>query len=224
MQINYKILSADNVAKILEVEYTSADYPEVPPVRLGFHVPVVDGQFLAGDALSQAIVDFCPVGFFERVTVPNAASLDLTSLVGSTGTNTPTPTDPSEQQDPLVQAKEAKFRELAAWRYAMEVRGVNLGGVTVRTDRESQATLANALLSMREGFVAEVDWKAANGWAKVSAPQMAAIARAVSQHVQQSFACERMLVEQVEAATTVEQVRAVVPPPVICAPPVPPSE
>jgi hypothetical protein len=218
MQVNYKILGADNVAKVLEVEYTSADYPEVPPVRLWFHVPVIDGEFVTGPALHKAIIDFCPVGFFARVTVPNAQTLDLTSMVGVTGTDAPTPLPVGDE---LAEAKQTKLREIAAWRFAMEVRGVSFNGVTVRTDRESQATLANALLSMREGFVQEVDWKGANGWAKVTQEQLAAIASAVSQHVQQSFSCERLLAEQVEAAATVDEVNAIVPPPMICEPPVP---
>lgn len=115
----------------------------------------------------------------------------------------------ADTRTPLEKAQAAKLAEIAAWRYAQEVNGVNVGGANIRTDRESQGSVGNALQSLKEGFVTTVSWKAANGWVELGLPQIEGIAHAVAQHVAACFRQERQLAELVDAATTVEEVQAI---------------
>lgn len=111
----------------------------------------------------------------------------------------------------LETAKADKRTELAAWRYQREVDGVLLNGTRIATDRETQAQLTSAFVSLSQGFTPAVDWKGIGGtWTSLDLPTVTAIAMAVSQHVQQSFTLEKDIAAQIDAALTIEGVNAVV--------------
>lgn len=110
----------------------------------------------------------------------------------------------------LAEAKAAKLRELAAARYAEETGGVVVGSVTIATDRESQAMLTGAYVSLKQGLMQSVNWKGDDGWVAATLTEIEPIAQAVGQHIQACFTKEGQLAAQVKAATTVEEVNCIV--------------
>ena len=105
--------------------------------------------------------------------------------------------------------KHAKSWEIADKRWRAETGGIIVDGVEVATDRESQALLMGAVLAAQNNPEYVVNWKAKNGWFELDAATLIAIADAVRSHVQACFDREKELQEQVEAATTIEELEAI---------------
>lgn len=96
-----------------------------------------------------------------------------------------------------------------AKRYQVESGGVDVGGVRVGTDKVDQAAITGALATLREGFVTTINWKGSSGWVQVGLTELTAIAAAVAQHVQTCFSAERAKHEEIDAATTLEELQAI---------------
>ena len=109
----------------------------------------------------------------------------------------------------LAGAKAAKKQEIAAARYAAEIAGVTVGGVTVRTDRESQALITGAALKATQDGTYSCTWKSESGFVTLKAATVLAVADAVRTHVQGCFDLEAAKCAQIDAAQTVEDVEAV---------------
>lgn len=92
----------------------------------------------------------------------------------------------------------SKRAALAAHRYVVETGGVTLGAEEVLTDRESQALLTGAFVSITSGLIPDVEWKLKLGWMTVEAADIAVVAGAVAAHVRKTFAVERVVWEQIE--------------------------
>jgi hypothetical protein len=189
----YEITSVDTDARVMEVVYTS---PGRQTMHIGARLPYV------GESLEAVIQMYSPVAYWlsqeAEVITPNL-------IVGQI-------TPPEPPPVTLESTKAAKLAELANWRYQREISGIMLGGARIKTDRESQATISGAYSSLKDGLITSVDWKADNGqWITIGLLEMTAIAQAVAVHVQQCFALEKGYVDQVTAATTIEEVQAVVP-------------
>lgn len=97
------------------------------------------------------------------------------------------------------QLRAIKTDEIAAARYNIEVGGIRIGGVEVKTDRESQAQLSSAYTSLAGGLISDTPWKAANGWVNVTLTEIAPIAQAVAVHVRSAFAWEQAQQEALAA-------------------------
>ncbi|MGX9981990.1 DUF4376 domain-containing protein [Methylobacterium fujisawaense] len=78
----------------------------------------------------------------------------------------------------------------AAKRFAVETGGLEVNGLTVATDRDSQSMIANAFAGMQASGAASVKFKAASGWIELTAEQIKAVALAVFAHVQACFTAE----------------------------------
>ena len=109
----------------------------------------------------------------------------------------------------LDEAKAAKKAEIAAARYAAEIAGVTVGGVVVRTDRESQALITGAALKATQDAAYSCTWKAESGFVTLDAATVLAVADAVRSHVQTCFDAEAAKCALIDAAQTVEDVEAV---------------
>jgi hypothetical protein len=105
--------------------------------------------------------------------------------------------------------KLAKAWEIADKRWRTETSGIIVDGVEIATDRESQALLRGAVLAAQNNPQYKANWKAKNGWAVLDAATILAVADAVRPHVQACFDREKLLQEQIEAATTVAELEAV---------------
>jgi hypothetical protein len=100
--------------------------------------------------------------------------------------------------------------ELAAYRFGFETGGLILGGgLRILTDRESQAQLSSAFVTLQSGLVPDTDWKAANGWEVVTLEQVTPIAKAVAAHVRGCFRGERTVQTAIMAAATMAEIEAI---------------
>jgi len=109
----------------------------------------------------------------------------------------------------LAGAKAAKKQEIAAARYAAEIAGVTVGGVVVKTDRESQALITGAALKATQDGTYSCTWKTESGFVTLNAATVLAVADAVRTHVQTCFDAEAAKCMLIDAAQTVEEVEAV---------------
>lgn len=106
----------------------------------------------------------------------------------------------------LAELKAVKLAEIAAARYAAETGGCTVDGVTIATDRGSQALLTAAVVTARLDPEFKTRWKCADGhFVTLDAMQLRAIGDAVIAHVEACFAREGELSEQIDAATTPEE-------------------
>jgi len=164
-----------------------------------------------GAALDAFIMAYAPTAWFERKEAvadgsPDA-SLDFLSGVLGVEQGAGAVSLPA---DTLEGAKARKLAELAEWRYRREIGGVVVGGARIKTDRESQATVTAALISITQGLATSIDWKAEGGvWITLGLPQITGIAQAVVAHVQACFTLERQYSQDIAAATTIEAVQAI---------------
>ncbi len=93
----------------------------------------------------------------------------------------------------------AKLEELAAHRYIIETSGIDVNGMRVKTDRESQAQLNGAYSTLKAGFITETPWKADGAWVTVTLETIEPVARAVALHVNQCFTAEEIVENQLRA-------------------------
>lgn len=197
--MQYKITSFNEAVGQIVVEYSDNG---THIATFAMDLPIVDGQFISGQDLADELNRRSPTYIAERrtqlATVSNAA--DIASLVTATDTTVVTPT--------LESVKAAKLAQIADWRYRQEVSGIDVNGMLVLTDRETQAQLTGAYVSLTQGLVQNVNWKVnSTTWITLTLLEIAAMAEAVSNHVQRCFTAEYMLTQQVQAATTIEQVQ-----------------
>lgn len=102
--------------------------------------------------------------------------------------------------DHLAHLRARALAALAERRWRAETGGVDVGGVAVRTDRESQGLIAGAvqLAQLQPGETTR--FKAASGWVELTAAQVQAVGVAVAGHVRSCFAREAELSAEIEAA------------------------
>ncbi|HFU3176398.1 DUF4376 domain-containing protein [Escherichia coli] len=96
---------------------------------------------------------------------------------------------------PRARLVENLLNELAGIRWQRETGGLELSGMKVLTDRESQAQLTGAWQSLQAGLISETEWKAADGWMRVTLKELEPVARAVAVHVAKCFAAEKQVSE-----------------------------
>lgn len=189
---NFEVIAVDQAARVMEVVYTSEGRQTM---HICARLPY------AGEELEAVIAMYAPVAYWLE---QDAAVQEVE--VGATGT-----VDAPGVDNSLEAIKARKKAEIAEIRWRYEVAGTSANGYRVRTDRESQAAVNNAYALLSSGRVSSLDWKAADGsFVTVQLPELTAIANAISRHVQAMFTTERALVEQVDAATTEQEVHAAV--------------
>nr|WP_313403191.1 DUF4376 domain-containing protein [Pseudomonas sp.] len=107
-------------------------------------------------------------------------------------------------------SQSALLAALAAYRFEFETGGLTLGGgLRILTDRESQAQLSSAFVTLQSGLVPDTDWKAANGWEIVTLEQITPIAKAVAAHVRGCFRGERTVQTAIKAASTMADIESI---------------
>lgn len=112
-------------------------------------------------------------------------------------------------EDKFANAKEAKKAEIAQARYNAEIAGITINGVSIKTDRESQGLITGAALQAIEDSTYSCQWKTEGGFVTLVADEIKAVAKAVRAHVQACFDKEAVLIAQVEAVTTEEELNLI---------------
>lgn len=115
--------------------------------------------------------------------------------------------EPEPQTPPtLDDVKAIKLTKLAEKRYEVEIGGISVGGINVKTDRESQATLTGAWVAGQINPTALIDWKGADGWAQIDKAAVELLAGEVGTHVQRCFSREKAHCDAIDALATIEAV------------------
>lgn len=185
---NYEIILVDESAKCMEIVYTA---PNRDPVHVSARLPY------QGEDLLTLIQSYSPVPrWIEEEAVY------IAPVIGTSGSYTP-----PVRVETLDSAKEEKKAAIAFWRYQREIAGVTVGSSLFPTDRRSQARVASAYTSLKDGLLASVDWKTESGqFVTLGLAEVTAVASAVAQHVQDCFTIEKQLYLNVEACTSIEEV------------------
>lgn len=120
------------------------------------------------------------------------------------------PTVQDEREPTFNELKAEKKAEIASARYEREIAGVEVNGITIDTGRDSQALITGAALAamLDEGY--SLNWKTANGFIHLTAPEIITVAQAVRAHVQACFDREGELVALVNAAETKEDLDEII--------------
>ena len=121
--------------------------------------------------------------------------------------------------------KQAKQFEISNKRYQAEVGGIEYNGAQIHTDRESQAKIQAAamvaLTRLTQGSLpsdvqsliallpTQLDWKGKNEWLEADDETIIQLAFLVFNHVQQCYQRERQLQEQIDQATTIEELNEI---------------
>ena len=188
----YEIIKVDAQARVMEIVYSAQGHQTM---HIGARLPY------AGESVDAVVNMYAPVRFWEE----QQAEIVVPAL--GAGVFTPDDGTPKTVQA----AKEMKLAELSAWRYSLETAGINVNGAAVRTDRESQAALTSAYVSLSNGLLTSVDWKTSNGaWVALTLAEIAPIAKAVAEHVQRAFTDEKMYADIIQSKSTIDEVLAVV--------------
>lgn len=109
----------------------------------------------------------------------------------------------------LGEAKAAAKERITTRRWEMETGGVTIEGFgRILTGIDDQNRVASALQGTASAGIAEVDFKGADGWIKLSREMLANVAGIIAGHVQACFSRERTLHEAVDAAQTVDALAA----------------
>ncbi|UVM49362.1 DUF4376 domain-containing protein [Pseudomonas sp. B21-015] len=90
---------------------------------------------------------------------------------------------------------------IANERYRREASGITVDGLAIETTRDSQALIAGTGLSAILDPEYRCNFKTANGFVEIVAPQIITIAMAVRKHVQACFDRELILLRTVESGT-----------------------
>lgn len=144
-------------------------------------------------------IDFDPVGNFhpDIVWVQVPANMERWadySFVHDVENSTVRPESLLSMQDRVKNV-------LAHRRWLHEVGGLVVGGQLVRTDRESQALISGAYSSLKNGLIASVRFKTANGFTDFDLASFEPLAQAVANFVQQCFSAEANHCELIDATT-----------------------
>lgn len=110
----------------------------------------------------------------------------------------------------LDEARTARREHIARARYEAETAGLDINGTHVRTDRQSQALLTGAYMVVQTNPDTLIDWKGEDGWVRLNALEVAAVAAAVGSHVQACFSRERELHSAIDNAASREELDNIV--------------
>lgn len=110
----------------------------------------------------------------------------------------------------LDELKVQKKAEIAAARYEAETAGTTVNGVLIDTGRDSQALITGAAVAAMLDENYSLNWKTANGFIHLTAPEIIAVAQTVRAHVQACFDREAELCALVDAAETKEDLDEII--------------
>lgn len=101
------------------------------------------------------------------------------------------------------------YQALADHRFSVEASGVEVAGVKIKTDRESQGLISRAFVSLTNDLVPDIDFKAVSAWERIDKANIQPVAKAVAAHVRACFRGERVVQELIEGADTLAEILAV---------------
>lgn len=116
---------------------------------------------------------------------------------------------PEESAFALEEAKQRKLERLERFRFDEETRGITVGGLPVKTDRESQSLLSGALAAVGRRNDKQFRWKAGGSYVQLGKAQIEALHDAVTDYVEACREREYTLFLSIQAASTEAEVAAI---------------
>ena len=108
----------------------------------------------------------------------------------------------------IEEAVVAKLEELAAYRYGRETAGIAVGGVVIKTDRESQGLFHRIWTKPQIDPDVSIKWKGANTWVQIGKAEIDAIEPILFIYIERCFEVERNHSDAINQLTTIAQVEA----------------
>ena len=105
--------------------------------------------------------------------------------------------------------KQGKLQELANNRWQEETAGYTYNGHEFHSDRESQNRVFQAYMASLSDPNFTVTWKTKTGWLEMTASDFIALYNEFQTFLQGLYQKEKNLQEQIEAATTIEELEAI---------------
>lgn len=113
---------------------------------------------------------------------------------------------------PLEQIKNKMKQLAAADRYKKEIAGttttVQGNEIVLYTDRTDRNMYVQKYLFMAEN--ATTSWKVTSGWIDITKPELGGMIAVGAGYIQAQYDAERVIVDQIEAATTAAELKAIV--------------
>lgn len=110
----------------------------------------------------------------------------------------------------LEQARDAKLADLAARRWQAETGGMLIGGMPVKTDRESIAKIMAAYVQAQDNPTFSVNWKVDAGvFVPLDAATLIVVGDAVTTHVQACFDKEMAISAEIMTAPDIAALDAI---------------
>lgn len=189
-EFSWQVLSVHLETRTLQVEYTRLDTGKTYLVNMNQPTDV---------DLNTHIQNRAPYKLWNNELLPVISE----SVIGLAGNNTIIPT--------LETSKKNKLIEIANFRYTKETQGITVDEMLISTTRDSRALIESTFLNLSNGFISTVDFKSANGIFKtLGLTEMTAIASAIAVHVQACFTQEKSYIDQLNLATTIDEVDLII--------------
>ena len=110
----------------------------------------------------------------------------------------------------LERHKALKTAAVTAKRHEYEMRGISLAdGTRILTGPEELSRIASVIQGVRSSGSADVNFKAASGWATFSEEQLVGLAGLISAHMQGCYTRERELCEVIDACGSLDELNAI---------------
>jgi len=106
--------------------------------------------------------------------------------------------------------KIAKRDELANERWKAEVSGIEINGMQILTDFNTQSKITAAYLMAYTNPTYTINWKTLDGFVTLNASQIMMIGNAIREHIQFQFDKEMELLELLDNAETEEDINGVI--------------
>lgn len=144
----------------------------------GFYDPAIHGNNIPAGAVEISSADHA-----ELMVAQSSGKVIATNPKGY-----PIAIDPPKPK----RTKESLISEVESKRWQVEVGGISVAGIPIKTDRESQAQLFSAYTSLKSNLIGDTPWKAADGsFSLVTMEELEPVAQAMAAHVRSCFAAER---------------------------------
>jgi hypothetical protein len=110
----------------------------------------------------------------------------------------------------LDEMKISKKTEAKKNRQLMEDKGIIVNNMRVATDRDSQSMITSAFTYLTSNPTLTINWKGPNGFIPLDLTSLTEIANQVGSFIQGLFTKEQVTCQLIDAATTIEELNAVV--------------
>jgi len=186
IDFTYAITSVNHATKTMMVSYSATNYPTVSKeVRIPWRE----------EDLDIVLREYAPYGVWWAYNKPTK---DI--VVGTKGliNSQNKPAVKVIPQTDVNTVKAEQISKIAQSRYLYETSGININGTRFKTDRESQAAITSAFISLSQGLLTTVDWKTEPSvWITLDLQKITDVYNAVMTKVQLGHTTEKELVTSI---------------------------